>query len=132
MRHLTASILLATSAACTAQSTPLAPVVPPLPTAFEAGWKGEKVCEPLFENEQMRAARCTFPPGVGHERHFHPPHWGYIVQGTTMRITTEAGTTDRVLKSGANWWSDGIAWHEAVNIGSTTGIYIIVEPKQGK
>lgn len=132
MRHLMVSLLLATSAACTAQSTPPMPAAPPLPTAFEAGWKGEKVCEPLFENEQMRAARCTFPPGGGHDRHFHPPHWGYIVEGTTMRITTEAGTVDRVLKSGSNWWSDGIAWHEAVNIGTTTGVYIIIEPKQAK
>jgi beta-alanine degradation protein BauB len=132
MRHLTASIVLATSAACTAQSTPPTPHAPPLPTAFEAGWKGEKVCEPLFENEQMRAARCTFPPGGGHDRHFHPPHWGYILEGTTMRITTEAGSVDRVLKSGTNWWSDGIAWHEAVNIGSTTSVYIIIEPKQVK
>jgi quercetin dioxygenase-like cupin family protein len=132
MRHLTASIVLATSAACTAQSTPPTPPAPPLPTAFEAGWKGEKVCEPLFENEQMRAARCTFPPGGGHDRHFHPPHWGYILEGTTMRITTEAGSVDRVLKSGSNWWSDGIAWHEAVNIGTTTSVYIIIEPKQVK
>ena len=132
MRHLMVSLLLATSAACTAQSTPPMPAAPPLPTAFEAGWKGEKVCEPLFENEQMRAARCTFPPGGGHDRHFHPPHWGYILEGTTMRITTEAGTVDRVLKSGSNWWSDGIKWHEAVNIGTTTSVYIIIEPKQAK
>ena len=129
MRYLTAGFVL-TLAATAVQSAPSAPDTPPLPTAFEAGWKGEKVCEPLFENEQIRAARCTFPPGVGHERHFHPPHWGYIVEGTTMRITTEAGTVERVLKSGTNWWSDGIAWHEAVNIGTTTGIYIIMEPKQ--
>jgi beta-alanine degradation protein BauB len=102
-----------------------------LPTAFDAGWQGKQVCEPLFENDRVRAARCVFPPGGGHERHFHPPHWGYIVQGGTMRITTKTGSVDRVLKSGANWWSDGIEWHEAVNIGSETAIYIIVEPKNG-
>lgn len=102
-----------------------------LPTAFEAGWKGEQVCEPLFENESLRAARCVFPPGGGHERHSHPPHWGYIEQGGTMRITNPSGSVDRVLKSGTNWWSDGFAWHEAVNIGEETAIYIIVEPKGG-
>ena len=106
-----------------------APAAPPPPSAFDAGWKGAKVCEPLFENDRMRAARCTFPPGGGHDRHFHPPHWGYILQGTTMRVTTAGGTVDRVLKTGATWWSDGIDWHEAVNIGTTTGVYIIVEPK---
>lgn len=104
--------------------------VSPLPSAFDAGWKGEKVCTLLYENTGMRAARCVFPPGMGHERHFHAPHWGYIVAGGTMRITTAAGTVDRVLASGSNWWSDGIAWHEAVNIGTTTAVYVIVEPKR--
>jgi quercetin dioxygenase-like cupin family protein len=101
----------------------------PLPSALEAGWKGEKVCELLFENAAMRTARCTFAPGVGHERHFHPRHWGYILQGATMRITTADGTVTRELKSGATWWSDGIAWHEVVNTGTTAGVYLIVEPK---
>jgi beta-alanine degradation protein BauB len=118
---LSASALLLLSAAPVEQ--------PPLPSAFNAGWKGEQVCAPLFENDQMRAARCTFPPGGGHERHYHPPHWGYIVTGGTMRITDAKGTVDRVLKAGATWWSDGIKWHEPVNIGTTTSIYIIVEPK---
>ncbi len=109
-----------------------APPSTPLPTAFEAGWHGKTVCEPLFENAALRAARCTFPPDGGHERHFHPPHWGYIVEGGTMRITDAKGTTVRELKSGSSWWSDGIAWHEAVNIGTTTSVYIIVEPKTGR
>lgn len=100
-----------------------------LPYAVDAGWKGEKVCEPLFENEHIRTARCTFAPGVGHEKHWHPPHWGYIVSGATMRITDKTGTNDRVLPDGGMWWSDGVDWHEAVNIGETTGVYIIVEPK---
>lgn len=105
------------------------PVANPLPSAFDAGWHGEKVCEPIFENATMRAARCTFPPGGGHDRHFHPAHWGYIVEGSTMRITAATGTVDRDLKAGTSWWSDGIDWHEAVNIGKTTAVYIIVEPK---
>jgi quercetin dioxygenase-like cupin family protein len=105
---------------------------PPLPSAFDAKWHGQTVCEPLFENAAMRAARCTFPPGGGHERHFHPPHWGYIIAGGTMRITDANGTRVRELKSGSTWWSDGIAWHEALNVGTTTSVYIIVEPKSGQ
>ena len=100
-----------------------------LPTAFAAGWKGEAVCELLYENDDLRAGKCTFPPSVGHERHFHPPHWGYILQGTTMRITDETGTAERELPTGATWWSDGVAWHEAVNIGETESVYLIIEPK---
>jgi len=108
------------------------PPAPPLPSGFDAKWHGQTVCEPLFENAAMRAARCTFPPGGGHDRHFHPPHWGYIIAGGTMRITDANGTRVRDLKSGSTWWSDGIAWHEAVNVGTTTSVYIIVEPKSGQ
>ena len=129
MRHLMTGIILTGLTACTAGSTPPAPPALPLPSAFDAGWNGAKVCEPLFENESMRAARCTFPPGGGHDRHFHRRHWGYIIEGGTMRITTASGTVERILNSGTNWWSDGIAWHEAINIGPTTAVYIIIEPK---
>ena len=100
-----------------------------LPTAFDAGWQGQDVCELLYENDEMRVGRCSFPPGIGHERHFHPPHWGYILEGSTMRITDADGTEERILESGVSWWSDGIAWHEAVNIGTETGVYLIMEPK---
>ncbi len=100
----------------------------PLPDPLAAGWQGRPVCELLFANAELRALRCTFPPGIGHERHFHARHWGYIEQGGTMRITTAAGTTVRVLESGTQWWSDGVDWHEVVNIGDTTAVYVIVEP----
>jgi beta-alanine degradation protein BauB len=110
----------------------IADTTPPLPTAFDAKWRGKTVCEPLFENAAMRAARCTFPPGGGHERHTHPPHWGYIVEGGTMQTTDAKGVRVRELKSGSSWWSDGIAWHEAVNVGTTTSVYIIVEPKAAR
>jgi quercetin dioxygenase-like cupin family protein len=123
MRALLAgSVLLATGAA---------PAPTPLPSPLEAGWQGRRVCELLFENAQMRTLRCRFPPGVGHERHFHARHWGHVIAGGTMRITTAAGTRDVTLKAGHSWWSEGIAWHEAVNIGDTTAVYLIVEPRAG-
>jgi hypothetical protein len=46
-----------------------------------------------------------------------------------MRITDKNGTVDRVLPSGSSWWSDGVDWHEPVNVGVTTGVYVIIEPK---
>lgn len=101
-----------------------------LPTAVDAGWKGEKVCEVLTDNVEMRVARCTFPPAGGHERHSHPPHWGYILSGSTMQMTDADGTVVRELAAGASWWSDGTEWHEVLNVGGTTGVYLIVEPKQ--
>ena len=100
-----------------------------LPDPLEAGWKGEKVCIVLQENERMRALKCTFAPGVGHERHFHAPHFGYVLEDAKMRVTDKNGTRDIALKAGDTWTSDGVDWHEALNIGDTTGVYIIVEPK---
>ena len=47
-----------------------------LPDPLEAGWNNEAVCEVLEENEKRRVLKCTFPPGVGHEKHFHAPHFG--------------------------------------------------------
>ncbi|MBC2778216.1 cupin domain-containing protein [Parasphingopyxis marina] len=127
MRKATSLLLLpaalSTTAPLAAQSDET------LPSAFDAGWNGEDVCERLFENAEMRVARCTFPSGIGHERHYHRPHWGYILQGGTMRITDADGTEDVTTESGGNWWSDGVEWHEAVNVGSETSVYLIVEPK---
>ena len=99
-----------------------------VPQAFDAGWKGEKVCEVLQETAHARLARCTFPPGVGHEKHRHGPHVGYVVSGGTMRITDDKGTAVRVLKAGDSWKSAGTT-HEALNIGDTTAVYVIVESK---
>ena len=100
-----------------------------LPDPLAAGWKGEEVCEVLQETDELRALRCAFPPGVGHERHYHAAHFGFIIEGGTMRITDASGTREQETPAGASWVSDGVAWHEALNIGETTTVYIIVEPK---
>ena len=99
------------------------------PHAFEAGWKGRKVCDVLQETAEFVMARCTFRPGVGHERHWHGPHLGYVVAGSTMRIADDKGTSERKLKTGDSWKSDGVV-HEALNIGGATAVYIIVEEKE--
>lgn len=100
-----------------------------VPDPLAAGWKGEKVCELLQENGLLRSFRCTFPPGVGHEIHQHAPHSGYVLTGGKMRIIDETGTHEVETKDGASWKSDGIKWHEVLNIGDTTAVYIITEVK---
>ena len=123
------AMLAALTIACFAPG-PASSGLASLSDPLAAGWRGHSVCEVLADNAQLRTLRCTFPPGEGHERHFHAAHWGYVLAPSTMRITTAKGSVVRELKTGDTWWSDGVAWHEALNVGATTGVYLIVEPKQ--
>lgn len=101
----------------------------PLPSALEAGWLGKPVCELLYETATDRVLRCSFPPGVGHERHFHPRHFGYAISGGSMRITTAAGTREAEIKTGSSFSSQGIGWHAVLNVGATTVVYLMFEAK---
>ena len=107
----------------------LAAALAELPDPLAAGWQGRRVCEKLHEDEAHRILRCTFPPGVGHERHFHAPHFGYALSGGRVRITDASGTRDAELATGSQFVSPGTKWHEIVNLGDTTIAYLLVEPK---
>ena len=100
-----------------------------LPDPVAATWQGTPVCETLSETAEMRVFRCIFPPGVGHERHFHARHFGYALSGGRMRITDAAGTREVNLQTGTYFSSDGISWHEVLNIGSTVVSYLMIEPR---
>lgn len=103
-----------------------------LPDALEAGWKGEAVCERLHEDDELRILRCTFAPGVGHERHYHPPHVGYAIAGGRMRVTDIHGTREIDVPTGIAFDNpEGIEWHEALNVGDETSVFLMIEPKQG-
>ncbi len=71
-----------------------------LPDPLQAGWQGKPVCERLLEDGGQRVLRCTFAPGVGHERHFHRPHFGYALSGGRMRITDASGVRESVIGTG--------------------------------
>lgn len=102
---------------------------PRLPDPLEAGWEGASVCETLRDDRRQRILRCTFPPGVGHERHYHDRHFGYTVAGARMRISDSSGTREVDVATGSSFASDGIEWHEVVNVGDSTGVFLIIEPK---
>lgn len=102
---------------------------PGLTDPLEAGWNGEKVCELIHEDDELRVLKCTFPPGVGHERHYHKPHFGYTLAGSTFQITDTTGIREVEILSGTNFTSDGVDWHEVLNVGDSTGIFLIIEPK---
>ena len=104
--------------------------LPDLPQAFDAGWKGQKTCKLLYETESVRVGRCSFPPGIGHEKHFHYPHFGYVLEGGTLSITDNEGAVEvRQTITGKSWSTDKMTIHEAMNIGDTTTSYLMVEPK---
>lgn len=100
-----------------------------LPHAFEAGWKGQKTCTLLYETSEVRVGRCSFPPGVGHEKHYHYPHFGYVLEGGTMKVKDSSGESEGTFEAGTSWANDESRIHEAVNIGDTTASYLIVEPR---
>ncbi|MGH6949376.1 MAG: cupin domain-containing protein [Vitreimonas sp.] len=123
VRGAAAALLLGACATPSAQ-------VAALPSALCAGWHGERVCEAVHEDDAIRVLRCTFPPGVGHEPHYHPPHFGYVLEGnSTMRITTDEGVSDRPVRAGGHFSSDVEVRHAALNVGAETTRYLIVEKK---
>ena len=103
-----------------------------LPSALEAGWAGESVCERLYQTSDRRVLRCTFPPGVGHEPHFHPAHFGYALTGGTMKLVSADGERTATIETGSSYSSEGVAWHEVVNVGDTTVTYLIFEDLSGE
>jgi beta-alanine degradation protein BauB len=105
------------------------PATAQLPDPLGAGWKGQATCEKLHEDTKLRILRCTFPPNVGHEQHFHAPHYVYVLDGGKVRVTSAAGTQEVELKTGAGRMNPAIEWHEVLNVGETTMSYLIVEPK---
>ena len=46
-----------------------------------------------------------------------------------MRLTDTAGTREMNLQTGTYFSSDGIPWHEVLNIGETTVFYLMTEPR---
>ena len=83
-----------------------------LPDPLAAGWNGKPVCERLHEDAAQRVLRCTFAPGVGHERHFHDAHFGYAIAGGRMRIEDENGVREVDVPTGSSFTSEGVSWHE--------------------
>jgi len=100
-----------------------------LPGPLQAGWKGESVCEVLFEDDDMRVLKCTFPPGVGHEKHYHNPHFGYTLAGSKFEITDNTGIQTVDVKTNSSFNKAEISEHEVLNVGDSTGVFLIVEKK---
>lgn len=83
-----------------------------LPDPYEAGWNGKKVYEVLEDNDELRVLKCTFPPGVGHEKHYHEPHFGYALVGGTFKIEEMSGIREVSFPNGYSWSKDIVSEHQ--------------------
>ena len=100
-----------------------------LPDPLQAGWRNQAVCQLLEDNTEVRVLKCTFPPGVGHERHYHKPHFGYTLSGSRFRMEDKDGIREVDVPTGTDFYSDGVEWHEVLNIGDSTAVFLIFEAK---
>jgi len=100
-----------------------------LPDPLEAGWKGEPVCEVVEETDKLRVLKCTFKPNVGHEKHYHNPHVGYTLKGSTFQIKDKNGIREVNVSTGSTFSKDKMSEHEVLNIGDSTAIFLIFESK---
>lgn len=114
-------IALLVTVGCSIKST--------LPDPLEAGWENQAVCEVLQETENIRVLKCTFPSGVGHEKHYHKAHVGYTIAGSKFRITDATGIREVNVPTGSSFSNEEIPWHQVLNIGDSTAIFLIMEPK---
>lgn len=101
-----------------------------LPDPLKAGWNDEPVCEVLQENERIRVLKCTFPAGVGHEKHYHKPYVTYTIAGSKFRMTDAKGSREVNVPTGSSFYNKGIEWHEVLNIGDSTAVFLIIESKR--
>jgi quercetin dioxygenase-like cupin family protein len=100
-----------------------------VPDALSVEWQGKPPCEKLFEDEQVRVLRCTFPPGAVHVCHAHPAYLSYVVSGGQGQIQDAKGVRRIDVKTGAFLDAQPVPWHEFTNVGDTTIQFVVVEKK---
>jgi quercetin dioxygenase-like cupin family protein len=100
-----------------------------VPDGLSVEWQGKKPCEKLFEDAQVRVARCTFPPGAAHVCHSHPSYVFYVLSGGKAEVQDEKGTRKVDIATGTFADSPPVSWHEVANVGETTLQFLVVEKK---
>ena len=114
-------LVLSINYGCTSESN--------LPDPLEAGWNNSAVCQVLIDNEKVRMLKCSFAPGIGHDKHYHASHVAYAVSGSRFRIEDENGIREVDFPTGSNYYSEGVKWHQVLNIGDSTAVVLIIENK---
>ena len=91
-----------------------------VPDALSVEWQGKHPCEKLYEDAQIRAMRCTFPPGAVHVRHSHPADISIVLSGGKAKVEDARGTRDVEPRTGVFNINPPVPWHEFTNTGDTT------------
>jgi quercetin dioxygenase-like cupin family protein len=108
---------------------PLTAMAENVPDALSVEWQGHKPCEKLFEDAEVRVARCSFAPGAVHVCHSHPSYISYVLSGGKAQVQDEKGTREVELRTGSYVDVPSTPWHEVTNIGDTMLQFLIVEKK---
>jgi len=130
---MTMNLRIAAAAFTTAS---IAYVGPPLPAAAEnvpsavaVEWQGKKPCELLYEDEYVRAARCTFPKGTTHVCHSHPSYLLFAISGGQATVQDDKGTRKVEVVAGSFTNVPPVPWHVFSNAGDDSIQFIVVEKK---
>src|SRR5262245_65888102 len=107
--------------------TPFAVMAEDVPDALSVEWQGQKPCEKLFEDDQVRISRCSFPPGATHVCHSHPAYLFYVLSGGKAQVRDEKGTREVEIRSGSHVDAHPVRSHEVSNIGNTTLQFLHLE-----
>lgn len=84
----------------------------------------------LLENDQVRVVEYVLQPGQRDAWHTHPPKVSYVVDGGTLRITTEDGQSFLTEEhTGSAVWMDALGLHFAENVGETPVRIVLMEVK---
>jgi quercetin dioxygenase-like cupin family protein len=100
-----------------------------VPDALSVEWQGEKLCEKLSEDTQIRILRCSFPPGTMHLCHSHPSYVSYVLNGGQARVQDQNGTWEGEVRAGSYVDVPPVRWHEVINTGDTTLQFLLIERK---
>jgi quercetin dioxygenase-like cupin family protein len=100
-----------------------------IPDGLAVEWEGKKHCEPLYEDEHVRVARCTFPKGVTHVCHSHPSYLVFAVSGGQATVQDAKGTRKVEIVPGTFTNSPPVPWHVFSNVGESTIQFLLVEKK---
>jgi quercetin dioxygenase-like cupin family protein len=82
----------------------------------------------LLENEHIRVVEYSLQPGERDKPHTHPPKVSYVVNGGSVRIHLDDGTSfPSDEKQGTATWMNALPRHFAENVGGTPVRIVLFE-----